>query len=129
MRFTIDNYNEAIEEVVSNRLLKAVFETIQKQNTNATLVDAEKAINDFFANRIVGRIDSDRFFFLKIPLELQKNLSEDDYMMVHESFCEAFMMGYQAGLQDLQELEREIDRNTQDFDDLPFGKELPHCKA
>ena len=104
------SYPEAIAEVISAKVVKMVLETIKEQDNNVTLVDAQKTVEDFFVNRIISRIDSDRIFYLKLPNKLQKILQdEDDYRIVQYAFNDAYMLGYQAGLRDLQELESSIE--------------------
>lgn len=110
MKFTMDTYPEAIAEVISAKIVKMVLETIKEQDNTATLEDAKKVTEDFFVNRIISRIDTDRIFYLKLPSQLQKILpDEDDYRIVQGAFNDAYMLGYQAGLRDLQELERSIE--------------------
>ncbi len=110
MKFTMDTYPEAIAEVISAKVVKMVLEAIKEQDNTVTLADAEKTVEDFFVSRIVSRIGTDRIFYLKLPSQLQKILpDEDDYRIVQNAFNDAYMMGYQAGLRDLQELERSIE--------------------
>ena len=105
MKFTVENY-EDVAEAVSARIVRMVLNEIKKQDSTATLEDAEKAIKIYFDRKITGRIDCDRLFFLKLPNKLQDALpNEDDYGMVLNAYDDAFLMGYMAGMQDLQELE------------------------
>lgn len=112
LHFTMDCIDEAIAEVISAKLLKQVLETLKKQDESITMEKAESVIADYFENKMAARFTSDRIFFLKLPSKLQKIIPDEDvYMMVHNAFTDAFWAGYQAGLQDLQELQREIDCN------------------
>ena len=114
MHFTTDRFDEAIAEVITTKVVKTVLEAIKKQDENATLEQAERVVANFFENKTAARFDSDRIFFLKLPSKLQKIIpDEDNYMMVHNAFTDAFWAGYQAGLQDLQELQREVDMSNE----------------
>lgn len=110
MHFTMDCIDEAIAEVITAKIVKKVLESIKKQDESLTLEHAENVVIDFFEGKISARFDSDRIFFLKLPSKLQKIIpDEDGYMLVHNAYCDAYWAGYQAGLQDLQELERSIE--------------------
>lgn len=113
--FTMDCFDEAIAEVITGKVLKKVLEAIKTQDDSVTLEKAERVVADYFEGKICARFDADRIFFLRLPTELQKIIpNEDVYGMIHNAFTDSYWAGYQAGLQDLQELEREIDISSQD---------------
>ena len=113
--FTMDCFDEAIAEVITARVLKKVLEAIKTQDESVTLEKAEQVVVDYFEGKVFARFDSDRIFFLKLPYELQKIIpDEETYGMIHNAYTDSFWAGYQAGLQDMQELEREIDISTQE---------------
>jgi hypothetical protein len=108
----MDCIDEAIAEVISAKLLKQVLETLKKQDESITMEKAESVIADYFENKMAARLESDRIFYLKLPSKLQKIIPDEDvYGMIQNAFTDAFWAGYQAGIQDLQELQRETDSN------------------
>ena len=112
MHFTMDHLDEAIGEIVTVKLVKMVMETLKKQDESVTMEKAESVIADYFENKMAARLESDRIFYLKLPSKLQKIIPDEDvYGMIHNAFTDAFWAGYQAGIQDLQELQRETDSN------------------
>lgn len=112
LHFTMDRIDEVVAGVITSKVLKAVYEALKKQDNNVTPETAEKVVVDYFEGKVFARFESDRIFFLKLPSKLQKIITdEDDYAMINNAYCDSFIAGYQAGLTDLQELQREIDCN------------------
>jgi hypothetical protein len=108
----MDRIDEAIAEVITSKVMKNVFEVLKKQDNNVTPEMAEKVVVAYFEGKVFARLESDRIFYLKLPSKLQKIITdEDDFAMINSAYCDSFWKGYQAGLADLQELQREIDCN------------------